>query len=91
MNAKDLLALTNLIKHDRADENRAATTVQSNQGLFIGIYQGFDSITQKAFIKLIKTGEVVSARVITNGTIVPGTRVMVKVAGSASFVDEMPR
>jgi hypothetical protein len=92
MRAKDLLALTNLIKNDRADEaDRAESTGQTSNGLFVGIYQGFDSITQKGLVKLIKTGETVSARVITNGTIVPGTRVMVKVAGAASFVDEMPR
>ncbi|MGL5060763.1 MAG: hypothetical protein ACRC62_12370 [Microcoleus sp.] len=89
MKAKELLALTNLIKHDRADAKRSQKT--SEQGLFLGQYQGFDATTQKGFIKLAKTGETVSARVITNGTIVPGTRVIVKVAGSASFVDEMPR
>ena len=90
MKAKELLAQRNQIKLDRYIAARPKPVVLSEKSHITGIYLGFDSTIGMGRVKIPKTGQTLNARVITNGHIVEGTRVMVKIDGAVAFVNEMP-
>jgi hypothetical protein len=89
-NAKILLAIANQIKMNRYIESRPKPIALSEKSHAIGIYLGFDSTIGQAQVKILATGQTITARVITNGHIGVGQRVMVKIDGATAFVNEMP-
>jgi hypothetical protein len=90
MNAKTLLALANSNKRDRYLDKQTAATTPIEKSNRVGIYLGFDATIGQAQVKIPETGQTVTARVITNGYIAPGQKVMVKVDGQTAFINEMP-
>jgi hypothetical protein len=90
-NAATLLAIANLNKRSRYQEKQATVAAAPAQkSNMMGIYLGFDATIGQAQVKITETGQTMTARVITNGHIGVGQRVMVKVDGQTAFVNEMP-
>ena len=90
MKARELLAIENQNKVRRYVDSRPKPIDLSQKSHVTGIYLGFDSTIGMGRVKIPKTGQTLNARVITNGHIVEGTRVMVKIDGAVAFVNEMP-
>lgn len=92
MNAQTLLNLANLEKRDRYLRTQDTETVTRGQkSNVLGVYLGFDSELGVARVQIPSTGQTLEAKVLTNGHIGVGTRVMVKVDGATAFINEMPR
>lgn len=92
MNARDLLRLRSAnIRHQYVAQQRQLQDADDAQSILSGSYEGFDADSGTAMVRL-PGGNLIAARLITNGAIQVGTRLQISTSKDSAIAhaDEMP-